>query len=132
MIEILGFVLGKIADAFIRALAEKIPSETWSKLRGDPNKNAIKHALRRAIQQYATSRLRLGLVSPLLQKKSFLNQPDVAKELALIVSFEREPDAELIGRKWKASIDNPPSGCDFTREATLVNYSLELGLSHFA
>src|SRR2546428_4191473 len=100
MIELLAIVLGKIADAFLAALAEKVPDEIWTKIHADPTKKAIKQALGAAIQRYATSDLRLDLARPLLQKDGFLTQPAVARELILLVRFDREPNAELIGQQW--------------------------------
>ena len=81
MIEIVAVVLGKIGDAFLAALAEKVPDEIWTKIRGDPTKKAFNRALGGAIQRYATSGLHLDLARPLLQKDSFLILPAVAQEL---------------------------------------------------
>jgi len=117
MIELLAAILGKIADAFLVGLAEKVPDEIWPKIHGDPTKKAIKQALGAAIQRYATSDLRLDLARPLLQKDGFLTLPVVARELTQLLLFDREPNAELIGQQWKASMDDPPPWCDFTAEA---------------
>ena len=93
MIELLAVVLGKIGDAFLAALAEKVPDEIWTKIHGDPTKKAIKRALGAAIQRYATLGLRLDLARPLLQKDGFLTLPAVAQELTQLVRFDREPNA---------------------------------------
>ncbi len=117
MIEILSVVLSKIAEAFIGVLVSKLTDEVRSKLQGDPAKNAIKRALGAAIQRYATSGLRLDLARPLLEKDGFLTLPSVAEELTQLVRFEREPDTELIGQKWKASMDGHPPWSNFNDEA---------------
>ena len=123
MIEELAVVLGKIGEAFLGALAGKITDEVWIKLQGDPVKNTIKRALGAAVQRYTTSGLRLDLAQPFLQEDGLLTYPDVAEELTQLVRFEREPNAELIGRRWKASMDYPPPWCNFTSEANrLLEY----------
>lgn len=99
MIEILAVVLEKIGEAFLGALAGKVTDEVWKKLKGDPAKTALKHALGAAIQRYATSQLRLDLARPLLEKDGFLTLPAVANEVTQVVRFEGEPKAELIGQQ---------------------------------
>src|SRR5260370_2664948 len=128
MIEVLVVVLEKIGEAFLGALAGRVTDEVWMKLKGDPAKTALKLALGAAIQRYATSQLRLDLAGPLLEKDSFLTLPDVANEVTQLVRFEREPNAELIGRQWKASMDEPPPWCDFTYEAKRLLEYLQVEL----
>lgn len=128
MITFSILILGKIADAFLGALAGKITNEVWSKLQRDPVKIALKQALGAAIQRYATSPLRLDLARPLLEKDGFLTKPTVAQELTQLVRFEREPNAELIGQQWKAALDNPPPWCDFTYETKRLLEYLQIEL----
>ncbi len=129
MIEITIVILEKIGEAFLGALAGKVTDEIWTKLKGDPAKKALKQALGVAIQHYATSgELRLDLARPLLEKDGFLTLPAVAQELTQLVRFEREPNAELIGRQWKASMDDPPPWADFTYEAKRLLGYLEVEL----
>src|SRR5947209_2067750 len=97
-----------IVDAFLGALAGKVTDEVWTRFKSDPAKSALKQALGAAIQRYATLQLRLDLARPLLEKDSFLTFPDVANEVTQLVRFEREPNAELIGHQWKASMEDPP------------------------
>lgn len=120
MIEFAGLVLGEVAKAFLGALAGKITDEVWSKLKGDPAHHVLKQALGAAIQEYAGKNLRLDLIRPLLQQKSLLAEPDVAQELTQIVRFQREPNYDLIGQRWKAYLDDPPQYWDFTFEAKLL------------
>ena len=54
--------------------------------------------------------------------------PAVAQELTQLVHFEREPNAELIGQQWKASMDEPPPWCDFTSEARRLLEYLQIEL----
>lgn len=128
MIALLAIVLEKIGDAFLGALAGKVTDEVWTRLKGDPAKTALKQALGAAIQRYATSQLRLDLARPLLEKDGFLTLPAVANEVTQLVRFEREPNAELIGRQWKASMDEPPPWCDFTYEAKRLLEYLQVEL----
>src|SRR5207249_582067 len=81
-----------------------------------------------AIQRYATSPLRLDLARPLLEKDGFLTLPTVAQELTQLVRFELEPNAELIGRQWRAVIDDPPPWCDFTYESRRLLEYLQVEL----
>ncbi len=123
MVRELAVVLEKIEEAFIGALAGKVTDETWTKIRSDAAKIALKGAFAASIQRYATSSLHLDLARPLLEMDGLLTLPAVAQELAQLVRFEREPNAEFIGQMWKASIDNPPPWCDFTAEARrLLDY----------
>jgi hypothetical protein len=128
MIELLVVVLGKIGEAFLTALAEKVDNEIWAILQRDPARNTLKQALGTAIRRYASSGLRLDLARPLLEKDGFLTLPAVAAELSQLVRFEREPNAALIGQKWKAAMDNPPSWCDFTAEAKRLLEYLQVEL----
>jgi NACHT N-terminal Helical domain 2 len=128
MIALLAIVLEKIGEAFLGALAGKVTDEVWTRLKGDPAKSALKQALGAAIQRYATSQLRLDLARMLLEQDGFLTLPAVANEVTQLVRFEREPDAELIGRQWKASMDDPPPWCDFTYEAKRLLEYLQVEL----
>lgn len=115
--ELLAIVLEKTGESLLDPLTGKVSGEVWSKLKDASVKTALRHALGAAIQRYATSQQRLDLARPLLEMDGFLTFPIVGNELAQLVRFEREPNAELIGQLWKASLDNPPAWCDFTTEA---------------
>ncbi len=123
MVEV---ILAKIGDAALGALAGKVTEKVWTRLNSDPTKKAFRLAIGAAVHKYTTSAQgqgRLELVKPLLQKGGFLTFPQVAEEIAQLIHFERTPNAELIGKYWKASIDLPPAWCDFTHEAQqLLNY----------
>jgi hypothetical protein len=118
----------ELVIAFLDTLASEVTKKVWSKLKRDPVKIALRYALSAAIQRYATSQLSLDLVSPLLKKNGFLTLPEVAKELTQLVRFEREPNTELIGQQWKATLDNPPPWCDFTSEAKRLLEYLQVEL----
>ena len=126
--ELLAIVLEKIGESLLDALTGKVTDEAWSKLKRDPAKTALRHALGAAIERYGTSQQRLDLARPLLEMDGFLTLPAVANELAQFVRFEREPNAELIGQQWKASMDNPPPSCDFTSEAKRLLEYLQVEL----
>jgi hypothetical protein len=119
MLSILAFVLNAVTDAFISKLVESTTDEVKEKLRKDPAKVAFKKALGAAIQRYANAKNIRGtyLTPSLVEKKSFLTLPAVIEELTHLVHFDREPDAQLIGQKWKEAFDDPPTWCDFTAEA---------------
>lgn len=109
-------ILSFVAEAFFTALIENVAGDVYEKLKGDPARNAFKQALGSAIQRYATG-ARLALAAPLLEEKGFLTQTDVISELTHIVRFDREPDAKLIGEKWKQALESPPQWNLFTGEA---------------
>lgn len=117
---ILGMVAGKFFSALTSKLAGKVSDELLSKLKGDPARNAFKQALGKAIHSYATTDKRLILARPLLEKNGPLTEDSVVEEITQIVRFRREPNAKLIGDRWRAAIDNPPRWCDFTKEAELL------------
>jgi hypothetical protein len=126
MIEIVTTVLTKIAEAFLGALVGKLTDQLWPRLQGDHVRQALKEAFGKAIEQYANVGLRLELVGPL--KDGLLTDPVVVAELVQLARFEREPDAALIGRRWKAMLDDPPRYWDFTEEARRFLRYLEQGL----
>src|SRR5574337_1213941 len=117
---IIDDILMNIANAFLSMLIGKVGDELWEKLKekikSDPTLRAFKQALAVAIQNYAASSLRL-LVPPLLAKNSFLAQSEIALELTKLIRFDGEPDYERVGKAWKAAMDDPPPGVDFSVEA---------------
>lgn len=113
-------VLTMVAKAFFGSLAGKVTSSLWPKLEGDRVQEAFKHALGAAIHQYGSKGSRLNLTKPLLQEDGPLTKPVVADELAKLVLFGQEPNAELIGNRWKAALIDPPQWRDFTFEANLL------------
>lgn len=113
-------ILGMVADAFIAALADKVTGELWTKLKGDPAKNAFKQALGAAIHRYGLTGTRLDLAQPLLKENGPLTEPIVAAELTQLIRFDREPNVELIGQRWRAAIPNSAQWRNFTTEASLL------------
>ena len=107
-------ILNKVVEAFLEALVNHTNDATIPKLKSDSARNSLKQAFGISIQRYASGHLRLGLTRPLLAEDGFLTLPIVAEELTQLLRFERNPDAEIIGRQWKAALENPPIWCDFT------------------
>lgn len=120
ILSILGLVAKKVFDKLFDECADEWSSKLKAKLKGDPARNAFKKALGEAIHRYATTDKHLMLARPLLEENGPLTEDSVVEELMQIVRFRREPNAELIGDRWKASIDNSPQWCDFTKEAKLL------------
>jgi AAA ATPase domain len=89
-----------------------------AKLRGDPAKNAFKKALGTAVQQYTTGE-RLALADWLLREDGLLADPIVTAELAQIIKFDREPDPNLLGERWKLNFADLLPGRDYAKEANL-------------
>jgi hypothetical protein len=102
-----------------KQIAGKASEQVFLKLKGDPTKKAFKRALALAIKRYATGE-RMYLAKPLLDKHGILADPNVVKELACILGFEREPSAVTIGDYWKAAMPDAQTGVDFTKEAQLL------------
>ena len=122
MVEPISFVLGVVAERVFDALAGDVPKALWSKLRGDPAQNALKQSLGNAVRRYATGD-RLALARPLLVRGGVLTDTEVAKEIAQVIQFGRDPNVELIGEKWRAALADQSSGRDFTEEAQrLLSY----------
>ena len=112
----------KVLDSLTSKASGQATDALVSKLKGDPTKRAFKGALGKAVRRYATGE-RLQLAKPLLDKDGVLTDPDVAKELAYLIEFGREPNAELIGKRWKTAIPDAPDRVDFTQQAQLLlNY----------
>jgi hypothetical protein len=114
-----------VADGMISALAGTFTDELAKRLRNDPARHALQQALGAAIQRYATAGSRLELAEPLLRHDGPLTQLAVAEELARVLSFNQKPNLNLIGDRWRAALDHPPSWRDFTEEARLFVSHLE-------
>ncbi len=121
MDPIATFILTQIADAMIGTFIGDSAQELISKLQGNPTKKVLKMALGQALTRYIMSQPERKIIArPLLRRKSLLAEKDVANELAQVVKFVREPNAYLIGKRWRDELDNPPSWRDFTSEAKLL------------
>lgn len=122
MDAIIPLILTKAADAFIGSLISDKTKEFLVKLKADPVKVAHKQALGKALQRYAVGD-RLDLARPLMTNKSILATPEIAMEIGQIVRFEREPNFELIGQRWRDQLNDPPAWRNFTVEAkVLISY----------
>jgi hypothetical protein len=121
MEPIISIVLSSAAKTLVSKLVGKITNDLYDKIKGDPAQKAIKKAIGAAIERYA-NRNHIGLVlaQPLMKKKGLLTHPDVAAELAEIVRFQREPDFQLIGQRWKEAVDHPQQGYNFYEEAKIL------------
>jgi len=119
---VLSFITNKIIGALLDMGIVKAAEETWEKLRGNEANYAFKLALGTAIKQYAKTGMRSALTESLLEENGLLTEGSVVEELVQILRFEREPNYQLIGDRWKARIQNPPQERNFTVEAqVLVN-----------
>lgn len=112
-------ILTIAANGFIEALAGNVADDLYQKLKGDPAKNAYKQALGAAIQRYATGE-RLFLARALTRDGGVLSDKEVAAEISQVIRFEREPNIQLIGKRWKDALDSPPAWHDFTEESRLL------------
>jgi hypothetical protein len=117
---VLGLIAGKVFDALASKSMEKATDAAVAKLQGDKVKNAFKLALGEAIQRYATIGTRFAIAEPLLRKDGPLTEQSVAEELAQVLRFDREPNYELIGDRWKAAVTEPPKWRDFFQEAKIL------------
>jgi hypothetical protein len=119
---IASVVLELAATAFAEAFLGSAVDELYAKLKGPAGRRAYQQALAAALKRYAVGE-GLLLARPLLQENGLLSRPDIARELAQLVSFEREPDVELIGRRWKGVSSPHLAHHDFVHEAArLVEY----------
>jgi hypothetical protein len=117
---LLSYIAGKLIDTIIGKGAGKLTDETWEKLKGDKPQKAFKEALGKAIQRYATSGTRFSIAQPLLDRDGPLTDPIVSDELAQVLHFDREPNYQKIGNRWRAAVESPPQWRDFTHEAELL------------
>jgi hypothetical protein len=104
----------KIIDSLTSKASGQTTDALRSTLKGDPTEKAFKSSITKEVQRYAPAD-RLQLAKPLLAEDGILTDPDVAKELACLIEFEREPDAALIGKRWKAAIPDASERVDSPR-----------------
>jgi hypothetical protein len=90
-----------------------------------PVRHALEAAVARAITRYATDDGRLDIAGPLLTVPALLAEPDVAAEFAKVLARRGTPDAELIGRRWRAALTDPTTTRDFGVEATALLESFQ-------
>lgn len=119
---IASLILDVASEIILEKLIGVSTDTVVAKLKGDPTKKAMQQAIGAAIQRYATG-TRLTLARPFMRKDGLLTDPEVSAEFAAVLSFERQPDTQIIGDKWKAALDQPPKWRDFSQEAkTILNY----------
>ena len=119
-ITVLGIIVGKIADSLIGESVDRTIDAGVQKLRGDVAQKTFKQSLGQAIHRYTTSGNRYSLGESLIGEKSPLVQEDVAREIGQVLKFDRDPNYQLVGDRWKASVQDPPSWRDFTLESQLL------------
>lgn len=90
---------------------EKLLSDTKTK-------TIIKNALKKSAVNYARGS-RLVLAKPLLMKDGLLTNPKIIDELRMVVSFEREPNYQLIATHWKELYQRPSKHIVFEDEARM-------------
>ena len=121
--SILSLIAGKVFDALAGKTIEKVTDAVIMKLRGDKAKKAFELALGEALKRYATNGNRFFIAEPLLRKDGPLTEQSVANELAQVLRFDREPNYQLIGDRWKKALTEPPTWIDFNQEAKIfVNH----------
>jgi hypothetical protein len=137
ILTILSFVADKVAGKIIETGVET----AWAGIGGDDARRGFRRALEAAVQRYATGK-RLALVRALAEG-GVLSDPEVIEELAHIADSGRRPNIRLIARKWKAALlalprnaeltelwkaalNDPAAGWDFSDEASaLLGYLAE-------
>ena len=114
-------ILASAVTQLIVSLVSSLLSDAAkSKLRSRSTRKSVRVALGAAIRSYASSGLRLGLVESLLARDSFLTEKAVADEIAELLLFRRQPDADLIAKRWKNRFQQVPSGVDFIHETGVL------------
>jgi tetratricopeptide (TPR) repeat protein len=130
-------VLLFVAKQALGKLVGNVAVEAWNKLKGDPAQKAFATALGDAINRYAYSGIegaattRFHLARPLSQEENNpLKDKEVTTELAKILKFDakEKPDPALIGKRWKASVPEPPDWINFTDEAERLLQELKSAL----
>lgn len=86
----------------------------------DPIRKALELAIGRAIKLYVTSNGNADLAGPLLQRRGFLSQLEVAAQFAEALRRGGAPDAELIGQRWQEALKQAPVGRNLTSEAEIL------------
>jgi hypothetical protein len=126
---VIEIALGIVVEAIISTLAssstERMTGGLISKLKGDPSKKAFKGALALAIRHYSSSASgqRKLFARALMEENGFLTSPSVIAEVSKLVKFKDPPDAQIVGKHWKESLDYQPIYINFTDEAQLLlNY----------
>jgi hypothetical protein len=117
---VLSLIGDKVLEAVIGKGAEKATDAVISLLKADKSKIAFKQALGEAIHRYSIDGNRLFIAKPLLESNGPLTNNAVATELAHVLKFNDEPNYDVIGNRWKASFEQPPSWIDFSSEAKLL------------
>ena len=108
-----------VAETFTQALAPYCSPAVADRLRGEPARTAVAHALVEAVAPYSEPE-RLALAGPLLRANSVLAQPDVVAELAELVRFERPPRADVLATHWAAALDEVPDDADLVADASAL------------
>src|ERR1700730_15252212 len=111
-----GAVKGTVAGA--EAVGRRIIGQ-------EPGAAAIELALARAVKRYSTTEAGLSIAGPLLKRKGFLAEPEVAEQFAAVLRHEA-PDYDQVGQRWRKALHEAPATWDFDAEAeTLLGYFRE-------
>jgi len=116
--SLIATILSKSFELFVKSFAGKLSDKIIEKLKGDPAKKSFKQAICSAIKQYAIGE-NVIISRPLLMSKGLLTNEEVMAELSKILKFDQEPNVQIIGKKWKEIINEPPESRDFTKDAQL-------------
>lgn len=119
---IASLILGAAAEVILEKLIGDGADNLRAKLTGDTTKKAMQQAIGVALQRYATG-TRLTLARPFMQENGLLTDPVVSMEFAAVLSFDREPNTDVLAEKWRAALENPPQWRNFSYEAeTVLDY----------
>jgi hypothetical protein len=111
------FLGKKVLDVVVGSLAKEGTDALRRRLLGDETQRALAAALGAAVAKYRESGLRLELAEPLLGKHGVLADDEVAAELGQLLSFEAEPHASALARRWRSAVPDAPDSVDFDEEA---------------
>ncbi len=112
--------MGKATDLHeMTAKILRILAVQNSHLSSEVAKVAVQESIGNALLRYATG-TRLMLARPFMQKNGLLTDPEVSAEFAVVLTFDRQPNTQLIGGKWQAALDQPLRWRDLSQEAEII------------
>jgi hypothetical protein len=120
-------LLAKAAEALGSALIGKAVDEAYARLKGGSAQRAYRLAVGAAVRSYATGD-RLALARPLISADGLLGRPEFTRELAQLVTFDRDPDLRLLGRLWAEAAPELARSHDLAHEAGVLVSHLEAEL----
>lgn len=118
-------LLAAAVEQIVTTFASELTSDIYEKLKGDPSKKAFELALGNALKRYAIG-TRVPLIRPFLREQnSLLSDEVILAELSHVLRFESTPNYDLIGERWKQTLEQPPKWRNYSNEAQLLCKYLE-------